>query len=102
MKAVRFKGTQFTREYRGVYRVQHLCCCPPTKCPKDHSGDYYPAAEVDAYRAKVAALVEAAKEVPKRYRLYRAKGVMPAPDQYQELVSAIVRLEAAIAAVEGE
>jgi hypothetical protein len=95
----------------------------------DTEGVYYPAAEVDAeiarlkdengeqdslyqdrlldmegrhntYRRKVAALVEAAKEVPKRYKLYRARGAIPAPEQYQEMVSAIARLEAALAALE--
>jgi hypothetical protein len=53
----------------------------------------------EVYRRKVAALVEAAKEVPEKYRLYRAKGVLPAPDQYRKMVAAITRLEAAIAAL---
>ncbi len=61
--------------------------------------DYYPAADVDTYRRKVAALVEAAKEVIKRTEDWNVETII---GRQPNTAIGLDKLKAAIAAVEGE
>ena len=68
----------------------------------DSSGDYYPAAEVEAYRRKVRALVEAirSEHLTAKYILAEMRGHGYA--LYDQLEKKLKRTEAALAALEAE